>query len=47
MGSYNLKDADDVKEYLKNLHIEYQFGCLSEKNPEGMYWTSDNPNLIC
>jgi hypothetical protein len=24
-----------VQEYLKNLHIEYQFGCLSEKKANG------------
>lgn len=33
--AYNLKKEEEVKEYLKNLHIEYQFGCYSEKNPEG------------
>jgi len=33
--AYNLKDEEEVKEYLKNLHIEYQFGCYNEKNPEG------------
>ncbi|XP_035738484.1 cytochrome c oxidase assembly factor 7 homolog isoform X2 [Vespa mandarinia] len=32
---YNLKKPEEVKEYLKNLHIEYKFGCYSEKNPEG------------
>ncbi|XP_043686640.1 cytochrome c oxidase assembly factor 7 homolog [Vespula pensylvanica] len=31
---YNLKKPEEVKEYLKNLHIEYKFGCYSEKNPE-------------
>lgn len=40
---YNLKDEEEVKEYLKNLHIEYQFGCHSEKRPEGMWflWNID------
>lgn len=33
--AYDLKNAEEVKEYLKNLHIEYRFGCQSEKNPEG------------
>lgn len=33
--AYDLKNEEDVKEYLKNLHIEYQFGCYSEKKPEG------------
>ncbi|KAG5335507.1 COA7 factor, partial [Acromyrmex charruanus] len=32
--AYNLKNEEEVNEYLKNLHIEYQFGCYSEKNPE-------------
>ncbi|XP_033219701.1 cytochrome c oxidase assembly factor 7 homolog [Belonocnema kinseyi] len=32
--TYDLKNEDDVKEYLKNLHTEYSFGCFSEKNPE-------------
>lgn len=35
MAGYNFKDEKEVQEYLKNLHIEYQFGCLSEKKPEG------------
>ncbi|XP_026673282.1 cytochrome c oxidase assembly factor 7 homolog [Ceratina calcarata] len=34
MAGYNLKNKEELEEYLKNLHIEYQFGCLSEKNPE-------------
>lgn len=33
MGT-NFKSEEEVKEYLKNLHIEYRFGCHSEKNPE-------------
>jgi hypothetical protein len=33
--AYNLKEEKDVQEYLKNLHIEYQFGCLSEKKANG------------
>lgn len=35
MAGYNFKDEKEVQEYLKNLYIEYQFGCLSEKKPEG------------
>lgn len=38
MGSfynYDLKNEDDVKEYLKNLLIEYNFGCFSEKKGDG------------
>ncbi|XP_023346381.1 cytochrome c oxidase assembly factor 7 homolog [Eurytemora carolleeae] len=41
----DLKDADDVKEYVENLGIEYRFGCYQEKNPKschllGDYWES-------
>lgn len=32
--SYNFKKEEDVKEYIKNLGIEYRFGCLSEKDPQ-------------
>ncbi|KAL0116794.1 hypothetical protein PUN28_010011 [Cardiocondyla obscurior] len=39
--SYNLKNEEDVKEYLKNLHIEYQFGCYSEKKPEVCHLLGD------
>lgn len=35
--AYDLKNEEDVKEYLKNLHIEYKFGCYSEKKPEGKW----------
>lgn len=38
---YDLKSAEDVKEYLKNLHIEYKFGCYSEKNPEVCHLLAD------
>lgn len=30
-----LKDADELKDYIKNLGIEYRFSCYSEKNPQG------------
>ncbi|RLU20053.1 hypothetical protein DMN91_006659 [Ooceraea biroi] len=48
--AYNLKDEEEVKEFLKNLHIEYQFGCHSEKKPEvchllGDYYESIKPDL--
>lgn len=33
--AYDFKRPEDVIEYLKNLHIEYKFGCFSEKKPEG------------
>ncbi|XP_014477899.1 PREDICTED: uncharacterized protein LOC106746160 [Dinoponera quadriceps] len=50
MSSYNLKDKEEVKEYLKNLHIEYQFGCYSEKKPEvchllGDYYEAINEDI--
>lgn len=32
--SYDFKNEDDVKEYIKNLGIEYRFGCFSEKDPQ-------------
>ncbi|KAK2588713.1 hypothetical protein KPH14_001603 [Odynerus spinipes] len=38
---YNLKDAEEVKEFLKNLHIEYKFGCYSEKNAEVCHLLAD------
>jgi len=31
---YNLEDKEEVKEYIRNLGIEYRFGCFSEKQPE-------------
>lgn len=34
----NFKDEAEVKDYLKNIGIEYRFGCYSEKNPEGTYF---------
>jgi hypothetical protein len=30
----DLKNAEEVKEYLENLGIEYRFGCYHEKNPK-------------
>ncbi|CAK9823654.1 Cytochrome c oxidase assembly factor 7 homolog [Anthophora retusa] len=41
MTGYNLKDENEVKEYLKNLHTEYLFGCKSEKNPEVCHLLGD------
>lgn len=35
--AYNLKSESEVKEYVKNLGIEYRFGCYSEKKPDGSY----------
>ncbi|XP_011874174.1 PREDICTED: uncharacterized protein LOC105565520 [Vollenhovia emeryi] len=39
--AYDLKNEEDVKEYLKNLHIEYQFGCHSEKKPQVCHLLGD------
>lgn len=33
--AYDLKSEGEVKEYIKNLGIEYRFGCYSEKKPDG------------
>ncbi|XP_034187994.1 cytochrome c oxidase assembly factor 7 isoform X1 [Osmia lignaria lignaria] len=46
VNGYNLKDADEVKEYLKNLHIEYQFGCLNEKRPDVCHLLGDYNDAI-
>lgn len=47
MTSYNLKEPEEVKDYLKNLHIEYKFGCYKEKNPEGKdTGIANNSNLL-
>ncbi|XP_076293987.1 uncharacterized protein LOC143215601 [Lasioglossum baleicum] len=43
---YNLKDPEAVKEYLKNLYIEYKFGCYSEKNPEACHLLGDYEESI-
>ncbi|KYN50217.1 PREDICTED: cytochrome c oxidase assembly factor 7 homolog [Cyphomyrmex costatus] len=39
--AYDLKNEEEVKEYLKNLHIEYQFGCYNEKKPEVCHLLGD------
>ncbi|XP_043268643.1 cytochrome c oxidase assembly factor 7 homolog [Venturia canescens] len=44
--AYNLKSEEDVKEYLKNLYIEYKFGCLSEKRPEVCHLLGDYEESI-
>lgn len=46
MAAFNLKNSEDVKEYLKNLHIEYKFGCYSEKKPDGEQNIPDEFNLL-
>jgi len=35
--SYDLKKEEDVKEYIKNLGIEYRFGCFSEKDAQSKF----------
>lgn len=39
--AFNLKSESEVKEYLKNLGIEYRFGCYSEKKPEVCHLLAD------
>ncbi|XP_012267497.2 cytochrome c oxidase assembly factor 7 homolog [Athalia rosae] len=39
--AYDLKNKEEVELYLKNLNIEYKFGCLSEKNPEVCHLLGD------
>ncbi|CAK9801026.1 Cytochrome c oxidase assembly factor 7 homolog [Anthophora quadrimaculata] len=46
MTGYNLKDENEVKEYLKNLHTEYLFGCHSEKKPEVCHLLGDYMEAI-
>lgn len=33
--TYNFKDEEDVKAYLKNIYMEYRFGCEGEKKGDG------------
>jgi hypothetical protein len=35
--AYDLKNEEDVKDYIEKLGIEYRFGCYSEKKPEGKF----------
>lgn len=37
----DFKNEDEVKDYLKNIHVEYQFGCNHEKNPETCHLLGD------
>ncbi|CAL7938714.1 unnamed protein product [Xylocopa violacea] len=46
MAGYDLKDPNEIEEYIKNLHIEYQFGCLSEKKPEVCHLLGDYKEAI-
>ena len=36
----DLKDKEQVKEYLENLGTEYRFHCYHEKDPEGNVMTT-------
>ena len=31
----DLKNPEEVKQYIENLGIEYRFGCYKEKDPKG------------
>jgi len=39
--AWNLKEEKDTEEYIKNLGIEYRFGCFSEKKPEVCHLLAD------
>jgi hypothetical protein len=41
----DLKNEEEVKEYLENLGIEYRFGCYHEKSPKGK--TNCNSLNLC
>ncbi|XP_022658893.1 cytochrome c oxidase assembly factor 7 homolog [Varroa destructor] len=38
---YNMKDEEEVKQFLENLGIEYRFACLKEKKPDGCHLLGD------
>ena len=37
----DLKDPEDVKEYLDNLGTEYRFGCYQERDPKACHLLGD------
>lgn len=37
MSGFDLKNEEEVKEYLENLGIEYRFGCYHEKRADGKF----------
>lgn len=39
--AFDLKDENEVKDYIEKLGVEYRFGCYSEKNPEGKLQSLD------
>lgn len=53
-SEYDLRDENQVKEYLKNVLVEYQFSCFKEKDPTGChrlgyfhgYVDKDKPDAI-
>ena len=40
----DLKDEDEVTEYLERLGVEYRFGCYYEKNGKGIYPVAQTNN---
>ena len=45
IGSYDLKDEDQAKEYLDELEKTWLFDCFSEKSSEGNWLLKDIINL--
>ncbi|XP_011505210.1 PREDICTED: cytochrome c oxidase assembly factor 7 homolog [Ceratosolen solmsi marchali] len=41
MNNYNFKNADEIKEFLNNIHIEYSYSCYSEHKPDGCHLLGD------
>lgn len=39
--AYDLKNEDEIKEYIENLGIEYRFSCYHEKNRDGCHLLGD------
>ncbi|XP_075986274.1 cytochrome c oxidase assembly factor 7 [Anticarsia gemmatalis] len=39
--AFDLKQEEDVKQYIENLGIEYRFGCYKEKKPEVCHLLGD------
>lgn len=44
-SEYDLRDENQVKEYLKNVLVEYQFSCFKEKDPTGLALNLFNRNI--
>lgn len=47
---YDLRDEEQVKEYLDNIEVEYTFHCFGEKSPDGChrigdYYEAIRPNI--